>query len=167
MVRNVRVFSDYEAALILSYEEEISGEAYFARLAEFYSGRPSQALLLLGEIETCTAAAIRPLLDRHKLVTADPAGLWAIGRAEAEIHNGDTWPTLVAHMVKKFPDYVEEFEQIERLAPAGDQDLIGVLKAHEVAAIEFARKEADGRPDSLAPLEAFLAAQDKALTGHA
>ena len=167
MVRNVRVFSDYEAALVVSYEEEISGEAYFARLAEFYSGRQSRALLLLAQIEKCTALAIRPLLDRHRLVAADPAKLRAIGRAEAETHIGDTWQTLVAGMVSKFPDFVEEFEQIERLAPVKDRELIGILKEHELAAIEFARTEAAGAPNSLTPLEAFLADHADALTNSA
>ena len=167
MARGVRVFSDYEAALLLSYEEEISGEAYFARLAELYSGRQSQALLLLAKIERCTAFTIRPLMDRHRLVAADPVELRAVGRAEAETHIGDTWQTLVAGMVSKFPDFVEEFEQIERLAPAEDSELIGVLKAHEIAAIEFVRKEAKGAPNSLAPLEAFLAGHADALTNNA
>jgi dimethylamine/trimethylamine dehydrogenase len=167
MVGNVRVFSDYQAALVVSYEEEISGEAFFARLAEFYSGRQCRALLLLAEIERYTASAIRPLMDRHRLVAAEPAELRAIGREEAETHIGDTWQTLVAGMASKFPDFVEEFEQIERLAPAGDKARIGILKEHELAAIEFARKEAKGAPNSLVPLEAFLASHADALTKNA
>ncbi|HUS53147.1 MAG TPA: hypothetical protein VMY41_03975 [Thermohalobaculum sp.] len=157
MGQAARVFSDYPAALVLFYEEEISGEAYFARMADFYPGRQRRALLLLAEIERRTASAMRPLLERHGLAVAGAAGLAAAGRTEAEQQSGATWQKLVAEMASGFPVFVAEFEQLEQLAPASDRSLISVLTRHEVAAIKFAQLEDAGNTESLRPLEEFLA----------
>lgn len=160
MAQKHREFSDYRTALILSYDEEISGEAYFERLATFFAGRSSQALLLLARIERVTAAAIRPLLDRHGFVATDHSRLRADGLAEANRKSGVSWQELVEGMAVDFPAFVEEFEQVERLAPASDRELIRVLTDHEVAGIEFARREVTADPRSLDPLKDFLKAYE-------
>jgi len=157
MGQAARVFSDFPATLVLFYEEEISGEAYFARMADFYPGRERRALLLLAEIERRTASAMRPLLERHGLAVADTVALAAAGRAEAEQRSSASWQKLVADMVSGFPVFVAEFEQLEQLAPASDRSVVRVLTRHEVAAVEFAVLEYAGNVDSLCPLEEFLA----------
>jgi hypothetical protein len=156
MTRRARTFPEYKAALLLFYEEEIAGEAYFARLAEFFDGRPRRALLLLAKMEAVTAAAIAPLLARHGIVAADTGTLRASGRKAADAQRGIAWQEFVAEIVTDYPAFLDEFAQIERLAPAADKGPIDILTPHEVAAIAFAKLEATGDPDSLAPLEAFL-----------
>lgn len=140
----------------MSLEEEISGEVYFARLAEFFSGRRKQALLMLAEIEAVTAEAIRPLAKSHRLQIAAPDKLHATGLAEADGRRGLSWGALIDEMATTFPAYVEEFEAIERLAPAEDGKAIKILVDHEVAAVSFATLEAQADPASLRPLEEFL-----------
>ena len=157
MGQAARVFSDYPATLVLFGEEEISGEAYFARMADFYPGRQRRALLLLAEIERRTVSVMRPLLERHGLAVADTVALAAAGRAEAERRSGASWRQLVADMASGFPVFVEEFRQIEQLAPAADLSVVRLLTQHEVAAVEFAVLEVRGDADSHCPLEAFLA----------
>jgi len=151
-----RTFSDYGEALVMSLEEEISGEVYFARLAEFFCGRERQALLMLASVEAVTAEAIRPLLGRYGLGMADPEKLQAAGLAEADRRQGRTWTQLIEEMATTFPAFVDEFECIERLAPPEDKEFMRILVEHEVAAVSFAKLEARSDPVSLRPLEEFL-----------
>lgn len=152
-----RTFTDYRAALVMAVQEEIAGEAYFARLAELHPGRGRQALALLSRVEAATAAATRPLVERHNLALDPPEALRAAGRAEADRDGARPWPDFVAAMAENYPAFTAEFEQIAALAPAEDAALCAVLVDHEVAAVDFARLEAAGDPGSFAPLEAFLA----------
>lgn len=164
MAQRPRQFAGYDCGLLLSYEEEISGIGYFAALAGFHQGRPRRALLLMSAIERATAAAIRPLLQRRGLRPAAADQLEASGRHQADHQRGLPWPQLVAEMADNYPAFVEEFRQIERLAPAEDRTAMGILIDHEVAAVAFAQREAAGDPRSLAPLEQFLAAHCKPLS---
>ncbi len=160
MVLKARIYKDYKTALIMSYEEEISGEAYFAHASSFFTGRGRDALLLLAQVEAATAAAIYPLLERYGFATTNPDELRASGRAEADLKSGLSWTETVAEMVTDYPAYVEEFENLERLAPERDRKFVDVLIKHEIAAIEFAKLEAAGDQNSFAPLNTFLNTND-------
>jgi hypothetical protein len=152
-----RQFTDYAAGLKMCFEEEISGRAYFAGLAEFHRGTAREALALLAAMERVTGDAIRPLLDRHSIAAQDVAELAQMGRTEAAAKRDVSWADLVSSMASDFPAFVTEFEQIIALAPPQDRPVLHILVDHEVAAVEFAEREAAGRPDSLAPLRAFMA----------
>lgn len=152
-----RRYTDFRAALQLSYEEEVSGAAYFAELAGFFDGRPHEALMLLARIEAVTAAAIRPLVVHYGIEAQPSATLRAAGRTAAESRRGHSWPMLVAEMARDFPAYVAEFDEIIALAPAAERASLSVLRDHEVAAVDFARLELAGDAESLSPLKGFLA----------
>ena len=151
-----RRYTDFRAALQLSYEEEISGAAYFAGLASFFDGRPHEALMLLARIEAVTAAAIRPLIVHYGIDAQPSATLRAEGRAAAESRRGHSWAMLVAEMARDFPAYVAEFDEIIALAPAAERASLAVLRDHEVAAVDFAWLELAGDAESLSPLHDFL-----------
>lgn len=157
MTRAARSFPDYESALVTCYEEEISGEGYFAGLADQFSGRPREALLMMARIERVTAAALLPLIAAHGLRTDDEAHLLASGRAEAGRQHGITWEGLTRRMAEEYPVYLEEFDQLSRLAPPADQHTASIASEHEQVLIDFARREAAGDPHSLASMEQFLA----------
>lgn len=152
-----RTFPDYASALLATYEEEISGEGYFAGLAGQLSGRPREALLLIARMERATAKVLRPLIERHGLATADPAALMARGAAAAEGQRGITWESLVRRMADEYPAYMDELEQLARLAPDEDQAAIAIAAEHELALIELGRREVAGDPRSLEPIERFVA----------
>ena len=59
-------------------------------------------------------------------------------------------------MLNRYPGYVKEFATLERMAPEEDLYVLKKLTNHEVAAIEFAKRELAGDPDSLAPLCDYL-----------
>lgn len=157
---SARVFSDYHSALRLSYEEEISGEGYFACLAGHFSGRPRDALLMIARMERVTATALRALIVRHGIGTTDQAALMAGGKAEAAAQEGITWDSLTRSMAEEYLVYMEEFDQLARLAPESDQAPITIAVQHERALIDFARREVAGDPRSLEPIVQFLAQHD-------
>lgn len=155
-----RIFPDYGSALLTAYEEEVTGEGYFAGLADQFSGRPREALLVMARVERVTASALRPLIACQGLSTAAETVLLARGRAQAEMQRGMTWDSLTRGMADEYPVYVEEFAQLCRLAPPADRPTALIALEHEQVLIDAARREVAGDPDSLAPLYAFLARND-------
>jgi hypothetical protein len=146
----------YTDRLLLAYEEEVETEAYFAALAERF-GDPAKkdAMRLLAELERCTARIVAPLLDRHGLVPRDDDSLSARGRAQAS-HEAPDWDRLMAEMRRTCPGYVAYFEQVEADGPDADRPRLAFLSEHERAALEFLHLEAEGHPDSTAPLRRYL-----------
>ena len=66
------------------------------------------------------------------------------------------WFEFMTYMVNRYPGYLEDFTALERMAPDEDLYALNNLTDHEVAAIEFAKRELMGDPDSLAPLCDYL-----------
>ena len=56
-------------------------------------------------------------------------------------------------IIKTYPSYLEEFEQIINLAPKSDKKFIKLLYDHEQAYIDFAHKEMEKSSVSLSLLE--------------
>lgn len=152
-----RRFDHYPSALILFWEEEIGGIAFFRALSQGFVGRQKRALELLAEAEVITADLLRPLLDKYGLKAADPEGLTAGGIREAKALGEVSWAELLKRWQVGFPDFVDEFEQIERLAPPPDLPRLKCVTAHEIAAVDFLNLELQGSADSLRPLEDFVA----------
>lgn len=148
--------ADYFGTLALFYEEEISGEAWYAALADLFDGARAEKMRLLAEVERHTAAIVRPLIDKHGLVVRDRAELEAEGRAEAA-RWADDWDGLLAYMTRTFPGYVADFQRLEAMAPPADREALNRMTEHEEVAIAFLEREAEGRADSTEPLTAFLA----------
>ncbi len=148
--------ADYFATLTACYEEEISGEAWYAALADLFEGERAAKLRLLAEVERHTAEIVRPLVEKHGLVVRNVADLQAEGRAEAARWAND-WGGLLDYMRRTFPAYMPLFRRLEEMGPPTDHPALRRLTEHEEVAIAFLEREAEGRADSAAPLEAFLA----------
>lgn len=149
--------SDYLKTLTLYYEEEIEGEAYFARLAErFTAPDHKRKLHLLAEVERHAAAGVAPLIAAHGLTPRPAADLVARGRNEAEATAPD-WPALIAQMQQSYPGYLAAFAALEAMGPEADRARLSFLTEHEVAAIRFLDLEVTDPETSAAPLEAYIA----------
>lgn len=147
----------YRKRLLSYYEDEVMGEAYFYGLARHFDGADErEKLARLAEVERRAADAVRPLLAKHGLVPRDDSVLKPLGEAHVERHRRYSWAELMAHMVTRYPAYLEEFEALERLAPEEDRAALKILTHHEVVAIDFANREIAGDPDSLAPILQYL-----------
>ena len=148
------VNSLYLETLLQYYEEEISGEAYFYGLAEHFSERDKT--LLLARAERIAAQAVLPLLEKYQLKPRDAHTLRNEGRAEVREHKDFTWQDFMSHIIECYPRYLDEFEALEAMAPVEDLPALQRLTEHEVIAIEFARRELAGAPDSTEPLLEYL-----------
>ena len=149
--------ADYFETLVAYYEEEISGEAWYAALADLFDGDRAAKLRLLAEVERHTAEIVRPLIEKHGLSVRDRAALQAEGWADAARWAAGDWDGLLAYMTRTFPGYVADFERLERMGPPADRPALRRLTEHEEVAIAFLEREAEGRADSVVPLQAFLA----------
>jgi len=146
----------YAETLLRYYEEEIEGEAYFARIAERMTDTAHQEkMMLLAGVEAYTAAVMRPLLDKYGLTPRSEDDLRAAGRAQAANAHGD-WRVLIGNMQNTYSAYITAFERLEALAPVEDRPALKIATAHEVVAVEFLNREAANDPDSTAPLHHFL-----------
>ena len=146
----------YLETLALYYEEEIEGEAYFHQAARLLDD-PEEArkMRLLGDVETVAADAVRPLIDKYGLVPRDADVLRADGKSSASNDTRD-WSAHVSEMSRTFPGYIDDFLNLEAMAPAEDLPRLKILTEHEVAAIEFLDLERAGKPDSDRPLRRYL-----------
>jgi dimethylamine/trimethylamine dehydrogenase len=146
--------SDYLETLLSYYEDEISGEAYFYALADHFAERDK--IILLAKTERVAAQAIEPLLEKYGLVPRHESDLKNEGRSYLELHQSYSWQEFMAYILERYPAYLEEFKALEQMAPSEDLEALSILTTHEVAVIDFAEKELDGDPDSLAPLLQYL-----------
>lgn len=147
----------YLETLLLYFEEEVMGETYFTELSKHFDEEgAADKLRLLAAVESRAASAVQPLLARHGLVPRGPAELAALGASHVVAHCDLTWQGFLTHMATRYPAYIDQFEALERMAPAEDLPALEVLTDHEHAAIEFAKRDLAGRPDSTAPLLAYI-----------
>lgn len=148
---------EYLEKLLLFYEEEIEGEAYFKDIASRLDHPVHREKMnLMAEAETFAAAAVKPLLEKYGLKPRSVNDLHANGRDHAKASSRD-WEELIADMRDTFPGYVTDFEDLEAMAPPEDLPALKVLTAHEVAAVAFINREAARDPDSTQPMRHYLA----------
>lgn len=148
----------YLETLLLYFEEEIMGEAYFKGLATcFPEPEQSEKLTLLARVERHAAEAVRPLIEKYDLTPRSDEELGALETEAIAQHGAWSWSHLVRYMVERYPAYMDDFEGLENMAPEPDLPMLKFLTAHETAAIEFANLEHAGAADSTAPLRRYLA----------
>ena len=94
----------------------------------------------LARIERRAAEAVQPLLQKYGLTPRDESTCQSEGRSQLEKHQSHSWPELMTHMVERYPGYVDDFRALEQMAPIEDLTALNVLTDHEVAVIDFAKK---------------------------
>ena len=62
----------------------------------------------------------------------------------------------MTYIVERYPAYLDEFEDLEAMAPIEDIVALKRLTEHEIVVIDFAHKELAGDEDSVAPLMRYL-----------
>ena len=150
-----RQFTSYINALNLSYEEELQGQGYFGELASFFKNNQKKALNLMKEIEVIAVSQLQPLIKKYQLQKSKVEINYFItaGKGEAKLNKEISWKEFLETIIKTYPSYLEEFEQIINLAPKSDKKFIKLLYDHEQAYIDFAHKEMEKSPTSLLLLE--------------
>jgi dimethylamine/trimethylamine dehydrogenase len=149
------ISQDYLDTLLRYYEEEISGEAYFYGLLEAFG--ESEKITLLARMERRAAQTIEPLLEKYNLGPVNEERLKDLGESQVASEQGFSWMQFMAYIVERYPRYLDEFHALEAMAPAADLPLLQELTEHEIAVIEFAKRELAGKSGSLQPLKLYLA----------
>lgn len=145
----------YLDTLVLYYEEEIMGEAYFYAVArKFTNSDHVRKMELMAKVERHAANAVLPLLERHNLTPRTDADLHRIGLEDVDDGTPD-WDQIIAGMKTSYPDYMPHFRALEDMAPEADKPRLAFLTEHEVAAIEFLTLEVEGHK-SIEPMLAYL-----------
>jgi dimethylamine/trimethylamine dehydrogenase len=146
----------YLETLLLYYEEEVEGEAYFEALADLTEKSDHRDKLhLLARVEHHAASVTLPLIRKYALTPRSDAILFQSGQDQARATE-KPWDDLLADMARTFPRYVDDFMRLEAMAPCEDLPHLKLLTAHEIAAIEFLDLEMSGARDSVAPMNAYL-----------
>ena len=157
MTAKARKFQSFEQAFALSFEEEISGETYFAALsAAEPDPRHAAIFAKLARIEAETVRALRPVAKVLGLAPVDEAAVQRKGRVSARNRKGRPFADFIAHIAQDYPAYVDEFVQLCELSPPEAKDLAQLLVDHEVAMIDMAQIVLAGEGDPHAPLDAYL-----------
>ena len=153
-----RQFTNYIEALNLFYEEELNGLGYFEELASYYKDNQKKALNLMKEIEVIVVNRLQPLIKKYKLQkNKDEINYFILeGKKEAKLQKEMIWKEFLASIIKTYPSYTDEFEQIINLAPYSDKEFLKLLYEHERVFIDFAQEDIDSNPASLSLLERFI-----------
>ena len=153
-----RQFTNYIEALNLFYEEELNGLGYFEELASYYKDNQKKALNLMKEIEVIVVNRLQPLIKKYKLQKNKAEINYFIveGKKEAKLKKGMVWKEFLASIIKTYPSYMDEFEQIINLAPYSDKEFLKLLYEHERVFIDFAQEDFDSNPASLSLLKQFI-----------
>lgn len=154
MTRSDKTYLD---TLLLYYEEEVEGEAYFYELAKrFDDAVQKEKLVLLAEVERHAAQGVAPLVAKYGLKPQSTEELTASGRKDAR-GTVTEWASVVAGMNETYPGYLVSFKKLEAMAPPEDLPRLTFLTEHEVAAIAFLDLEARDPSQSEGPLRNYLA----------
>ena len=142
----------------LFYEEELNGLGYFEELASYYKDNQKKALNLMKEIEVIVVNHLQPLIKKYKLQKNKAEINYFIleGKKEAKLKKEMVWKEFLASIIKIYPSYMDEFDQIINLAPYSDKKFLKLLYEHERVFIDFAKEDIDSNPASLSLLERFI-----------
>ncbi|HTV95216.1 MAG TPA: amidohydrolase family protein [Steroidobacteraceae bacterium] len=150
----------YRDGLTAAYQGELIGEALYRELSRRAADRDQQIKLrAIAEVERATHRRLRPIADRL-LIGAAEADCQPIVERRAQQIARLGWPEFIDMALRDWPPYIERFEALRALAPAGDAAAVQWLVDHEVALVKFAsvEKDAMGSDASLQVLQAFLQA---------
>jgi hypothetical protein len=128
-----------------SFQGEVLGEAYFARMGQL-AADPEQKdkIDLLVRLERSTKEMLVPFLDRNGVPTEpNSAVVEAMGAIEAY-----DWTTMLEGVRPVAADFLTKYRRLAELVDAADSTATEALVAHELALDEFCRRELAGEPGS-------------------
>lgn len=138
------------------YRSEIFGERITLILLE-RARNPVERykLATILQLETETKARLRPFLMRLGLSLIEDDVSAEVAQVADAIPPG-SWRDMMAGMREDVAGYVRRFEEIERLGPEEDREILHSMVAHERSILTFAERELAGVPNSLDDIIAQL-----------
>lgn len=142
---------DYAEGLLAFYEGEILGEAFYSALLET-TDDPVERLELahLLQLETETKAWLRPHLVSAGVSLVEPVALREAGRAYAQAQPSDWYErmkSLAEGIETVFAGLYGRYGDIARSHGRADEAAVcDFMVDHEMAQVEFARRDMAGEP---------------------
>ena len=137
----------YPACIRELYESEIFGEAVFAALVG--SARNEREAYHIGsllQLETETKARLRPFLMKHGIsldetMELPPMSDFVTGYLSL------SWADFMKANVPVIQNFLTSFDEIVRIGPKEDFDVLQSMVAHESAILKWASLESEGEND--------------------
>lgn len=138
---------------VKSYQGEVLGEIYFARMAELAAEPGRRARLeMLTKLERRTKEYLVPYLERHGISTDPDQTVVDAVRAMDQFD----WEPMLKGLLPVTDEYLGYYRRLGELVGPEDSAAADVLVAHEQALNLFARMELDGdEAHSLDAIEAL------------
>jgi hypothetical protein len=139
---------------VKSFQGEVLGEAYFARMSEM-AADPAERdkLQALATLERCTKELLIPSMERLGISTVPDEATRDIATALSPEYD---YPAMVRSLPGVAGEYLRYYSRLRELVDDQDAGVVNLLIAHEMALELFARREAaDETEISLDPLRAL------------
>jgi hypothetical protein len=148
-----RDFTDEAAALwVESYQGEVLGEAYFARMRDLATDPVQKDKIdYLVRLERSTKELLAPALERRGLSTEPDR---AIVEAMSGLDSYD-WTSMLEGVRPVAANFLVKYRRLAELAGDDDHEVTSGLVAHELALDNFCECELTGHSDR--SLDAILA----------
>jgi hypothetical protein len=130
-----RIFNNYEEAIRQHYIEEYIGKIYFNYLYQIFSDK--YILYLLIQVEKLMCELLYPIIIKKNITNINYYELYLLAIEESKLHSGLTWHEYSNYITNNFSVYVEEFEDLYKLAPIEDKPIIKILIEHEQIIINY------------------------------
>ena len=148
--------NDYRNGILLAWQGEQWGKAFFERLAEATDDPAHRAKWkVLAELEEATGNRLAPLLGDD----ADPGSVEDLRPVEAAVaaYSRLDWSDALEQMMTILDPAIERFRELLAMAPDEDRETVQILFDHEVALKRFAERELAGdSKTSLAPVRTVI-----------
>lgn len=157
----------YHDGILAAYQGELIGERLYRELANRSKvGDQKAKLHAIADVERQTSRRLKPIAERLGIEVRQAQWMRIVERRLGELELL-TWPDFIERALRDWPPYIERFEALRQLAPAGDADSIQWLVQHEAALVAFARTERDamGSDASFRPLQTFLEEINASIAG--
>ena len=138
----------YPACIRELYESEILGEA--ASLALLDAAKNEYDRYRFGtllQLETETKARLRPFLARHGIPLDEHTDLSAIADILGAYTATNRFQEFAGAMMPMAQAFLSRFEEMTRIGPAEDRDVLESMVQHEAAILEWFALENEGRSE--------------------
>ena len=137
----------YPACIRELYESEIFGEAAALAVLEVATdSRDRHHLGTLLQLETETKARLRPFLARHGLSPSEEMDLSDVPGIVAA-YRDSSWQEFVGIIKQDVESFLSRFEEIARMGPEEDREILQSMVRHESSILRWADMESRGETE--------------------
>lgn len=147
----------YRRTLEEFFQGEVTGEALFHCLGESLDDPEHRyQMRVMEQLERETKELLHENLARLGGDTKESAAARETGVAQAKAIAAMPWSKFMHVFQREVRKFVARFEEVEKLGPPEDANLLAAVTAHEKALLAFSERESAGTGDQLQPIVALL-----------